>query len=70
MSKKLRKMNDIMCDLEKPLQELTDPNGHDLQWYEVLYLVFGWLCVHAPWGREKYVNSGGSPVFYGPKEDK
>lgn len=69
MAKRLRKMNDIMCDLEKSLQEMTDPNGHDLQWYEVLYLVFGWLVVHAPWGKEKYIKDGGSPIFYGPKED-
>ena len=61
--KKLRRLGDIMLDIEPLLLEMTSAAGHDLQWHEVLYLVFGWLNVHAPHAREDYV-SGGSPEFY------
>lgn len=63
-----RKMGDTMLDLEKVLQEMTDPDKHDLQWYEVLTLVHGWLQVHAPHAQEKYISDNSSPIFYyGPK---
>lgn len=66
--KKLKPMGELMLELEKSLDEMTDPQGHDMQWYEVLNLVHGWLQVHAPAGREKYKDGTGNPEFYyGPK---
>ena len=63
----LRPVGDIMLDMEVLLEELVGPN--DLQYYEVLNLVFGWLVVHAPHAKERYVD-GTSPIFYyGPRED-
>ena len=67
--KRIRPYSEVTSDLEKVLEEMTDPKGHDLQWHEVLHDVLGWLEVHAPHAQETYVDGGGHPVFfYGPKE--
>jgi len=66
--KKLKPMGEIMLKLEKCLLQMTNPKGHDLQKYEVLALVNGWLDVHAPHAQEEY-NDGTKPEFYyGPKK--
>lgn len=63
--KKLRTMNEIALDLEKVLEEMTDPEGHDMQWGEVRAQVKSWLEVHAPHAQEPY-NDGTVPVdIYG-----
>lgn len=59
--KRIRKTGDIMLDMEPLLEELVD--DHDLQWYDVLFLVFGWLMVHRPFAQEKY-KDGTTPVFF------
>lgn len=52
--------------MEPLLEELVD--DHDLQWYDVLFLVLGWLMVHRPHAQEEY-KDGSKPVFYyGHKE--
>lgn len=67
--KKLDTMNEIMCKMEKQLEKLTDPKGHDLQWNEVLNLVHGWLQTHAPHAQETYTDDGSHPEFYyGPRK--
>lgn len=64
---KLRRLGDIMLDIEPLILEMC--NDHDLQWYEILNLIRGYLEVHAPDAQEQYV-SGGNPVFYyGPKSE-
>lgn len=64
--KKVRPIGKILLDLEKILGEMID--SHDLQWYDVLFLVYGWLMVHRPDAQEEYTD-GSKPVFYyGPKE--
>lgn len=50
-----------MLDMELLLTELTVV--HDLQWGDVLYLVYSWLTVHAPEAREEYTD-GSNPIFY------
>lgn len=70
MKKKLRPLGEIMFDLEKTLEELTDSEGHDLQKYEVLSLVNGWLDVHAPHALEEYEDGSHPEFFYGPKGNK
>lgn len=63
-----RKTGDILLDLEVILDELID--SQDLQFGDVLNLVYGHLLVHRPDAREEYV-SGGHPEFkYGPKPDR
>lgn len=64
--KKARPLGKILMDLENILEEMID--SHDLQWYDVLFAVYGWLMVHRPDAQEEYTD-GTKPVFYyGPKE--
>lgn len=61
---KKRKLGDILLDLEVLLDEMID--AHDLQWGEVLALVFCWLQIHRPDAKEEY-EDGSSPKYrYGP----
>ena len=65
----MRRLGDIMLDLETALEEMVDE--HDLQYYEVLNLVHGWLEVHRPNAKEVYTADGSSPIFsYGPLKTK
>lgn len=66
--KSIKPMGEIMFDLEKVLQYMTDPKGHDLQKYEVLALVNGWLDVHAPQAQEVYEDGSKPNFYYGPKK--
>lgn len=63
-TKKLRKLGDIMLDMEQLLNELTDDDKHALQWNEALSLVHGWLSVHAPHAQETYIDDNSHPEFY------
>lgn len=64
--KKIRPTGKILLDMEPLLEELVD--DHDLQWYDILFLVLGWLMVHRPAAQEEYLD-GTKPVFYyGHKE--
>jgi hypothetical protein len=58
---KLRKLGDIILDIEPLLLEMTA--DHDLQWGEVLFLIHGWLEVHAKSNQEEYNDDGSHPVF-------
>lgn len=61
-----RTTGDILLDLEVHLEELVD---QDLQFGDILALVYSWLEVHAPGAKEQY-DDGGSPIFYyGPAKD-
>jgi len=59
--KKIRPTGKILLDMEPLLEELVD--DHDLQWYDVLFLILGWLMVHRPSAQEEYLD-GTRPVFY------
>lgn len=64
---KIRPMGKITADMELLLDEMIE--DHDLQWHEILYLVYGWLKVHRPDAQEVYTDDGKSPEFYyGPKQ--
>lgn len=63
----LRPLGNITSDMEPLLLEMLEE--HDLQWGEVLNLIYGWMVIHYPGGREKYDSDNSSPIFYyGPKE--
>lgn len=63
----LRPLGNITTDLEPLLLEMLE--DHDLQWGEVLNLIYGWMVIHYPGGKEHYEADNTSPVFfYGPKE--
>lgn len=66
-SQKLRSLGDIMLDLEPIIQEMT--HEHDMQWYEILNLIRGYLEVHCPSGREEYEDGTHPAFFYGAKEE-
>jgi hypothetical protein len=58
---KLRKVGDILLDMEPLILELTEQ--HELQWSDVLGLVYLYLQVHCPEAREEYLD-GSHPVLY------
>ena len=68
MRKKLRRVGDIMLDMEKLLFELHI--DHDMQHGEVLYLINGWQKIHVLSQIETYEKDGSHPVLYGPKITK
>ncbi len=60
----MRALGDITTDMEPLLLEMTE--DHELQWHEILGLVYAYLEVHCPGGREEY-EDGTSPRYkYGP----
>jgi hypothetical protein len=70
--KEIRPLGDIMLDMEKLLFELhgsPQEGGHDMQHYEVIYLINGWQKVHVPEQIETY-EDGTHPSLYGPKIKK
>lgn len=60
MKKKIRSVGKILLDIEPLLEELTD--DHDMQWGDVLGLVYMWLQVHAPESQEVYLD-GSKPIL-------
>lgn len=55
-----------MLDLEPLIEELI--YEHDLQWSDVLGLVYAYLMAHCPSARETYIDDGSHPqYYYGPK---
>ena len=65
---KRRKLGDILLDLEKILDEMVD--SHELQFGDILFLVFGHLLIHRPDAREVYLDNSHPELYYGPKENK
>ena len=64
---KLRPLGEVLLDLEPLLLEMVVQ--HDLQFGDVLNLVYGYLEVHCPGAKEEYDDDGKSPVFYyGPNK--
>lgn len=64
-NKKLRKLGDIMLDIEPYLEELVDTQ--DLQKGDILALVDYWVNIHRPGAIEQYMD-GSNPIFYADKE--
>lgn len=65
--KKIRRAGDVLLDLEVLLDELVD--DHDLQWGDILSIIYGHLVSHRPDAQEEYVD-GGNPIFYYGSADK
>lgn len=65
--KKLRPLGDNLLDLENVVTSMVE--DHDLQFGDVLNLVYGYLAVHFPEAQEVYEKDNERPIFYyGPKE--
>ena len=60
----MRPLGQVLLDVEPLLEELVD--DHELQWGDVLALVFVYLSVHRPDAREEYVEGGHPEFHYGP----
>ena len=57
----MRKMGDILLDLEKVISEMIEK--HELQRGDVLALVDVYVTVHHPEAVEKYMDGSPSPRF-------
>lgn len=67
VKKKIRPLGDNLLDLEKVVTSMVEE--HDLQFGDILNLVYGYLAVHFPEAQEKYEEDNDTPVFYyGPRE--
>ena len=62
MIKKLRPLGQVMQDMELLLREMTDEDQHDLQRYEVLHLINGWIELHAPQAIEEFEDGSNSKM--------
>ena len=60
----MRRLGDITSDLEPLILEMVD--DHDLQWGEVLAIIYGYLEVHCPGAREEYLDGTSPRYTYGP----
>lgn len=58
-SAKIRKLGDVLLDMEPLLEELIE---HELQWGDILFLIYGWLQIHNPQAQEEYLD-GSRPEF-------
>ena len=63
----MRRLGDITQDMEDLVAEMVD--DHDMQWGEILNIVYGYLEVHRPDAQEEY-EEGGNPIFYYGPEDE
>jgi len=62
------KMGNLLLDMESILDKMIDQ--HDIQFGDILNLVYGHLIIHRPDAREEYT-AGGHPLFkYGPPPDR
>lgn len=64
--KKLRPLGDNLLDLENVVTSMVE--DHDLQFGDVLNLMYGYLAVHFPDAQEVYTNNERPIFYYGPKE--
>lgn len=65
--KSIRPLGDILLEMEPLIQEAMD--SHDLQWGDMLSLIYGYLMVHYPYAEEEYEDDT-RPVFWYGHRDK
>lgn len=63
----IRPLGSVLLDMEAILDEMVDDN--DLQFGDILYLIYGHLVIHRPDAKEIYTEDKSSPVlYYGHKD--
>lgn len=62
---KLRKVGDVLLDMEPLLYELTV--DHELQLGELLHLINSWVQIHSPGAIEQYMDGSNPILHYGAK---
>ena len=63
----LRPLGKITSDLELLIEEMIE--GHDMQWNEVLFIIYGYLMVHYPDAQETYLDGSHPEFYYGEKQN-
>lgn len=58
---KQKQLGELLLELEEILDQMVDKQ--DLQWADMLFLVYGHLMVHRPDAQEVY-EDGTNPIFY------
>lgn len=67
MKKRIRPLGKILLEIEPLILELAE--DHDLQYGDLLGLLYTYMMVHLPGAKEEY-EDGTSPVFYyGPAHE-
>jgi hypothetical protein len=61
----MRKVGDILLDLEEVLDEMVD--GHELQVGDILGLIYSHLIIHRPDAVEQYEDNSNPIFYYGPE---
>lgn len=61
---KLRKLGDILLDMEPLINEAMD---HNLQYGDFLALMYQYLLIHRPDDQEVYLDDTNPEFYYGPK---
>lgn len=65
---KLRKLGDVLLDLEPLLDEMAE--SHSLQMSDILALIRSHLLVHNPGCVEEFLDGSEPVYFYGHRENK
>lgn len=60
-------VGELLHDLEDCLMALVC--DHDLQWGDIFGLIYTYLMVHLPNGREEYEDGSNPEFYYGPRRD-
>jgi hypothetical protein len=63
--KRTRGLGLVLLDMEPLILECV--NEHELQWGDVLNLIYGYLEIHCPDSREDYVDGSRTQFYYGPE---
>lgn len=61
--KKIRPLGQILLEIEPLILEMVEE--HDLQYGDILNLIYGYLEVHCPDAREKYLDNTSPRFYYG-----
>jgi len=64
-SKRVRPLGQITTEFEPFILEMAV--DHDMQWGEILNIVYGYLRIHCPGAQEQYTAGGNPEFYYGPE---
>lgn len=63
----MRPLGDILLDMEPLILEAME--DHDLQHGDMLGIIYTYLMVHYPGGREEYEDGSRPEFYYGPRKE-
>lgn len=68
MKKKLRPLGRVTLDLESVVDEMA--LDHELEWGEIMALVFAYMQTHLPESKEQFLDGDEVEFYYGPRRKK